>query len=153
MRRGGGIIPPGKAGLIVLAAAMVPIAINKFPKFFRWLGKKIENTGARVQGTVDEVERYERERKAREAAAKVEPPSKRPGAKAANDPQPSEKPRVSTARPGTVTESQAPKPKGSAVGAAKQQGSIKPKSGGASSPSTVRRSRKKASGGGGARKT
>ncbi|HEY3779506.1 MAG TPA: hypothetical protein VGL56_00375 [Fimbriimonadaceae bacterium] len=64
MRRGGGVIPPGRAGLIVLAVAMVPIAIKKFPKAVKWFGRQLENAGTRVQKTVDEVDRYDRERQA-----------------------------------------------------------------------------------------
>jgi hypothetical protein len=48
---------------------MVPIAIKKFPKAVRWFGKQLENAGARVQGSVDEVGRYERERQERQEAA------------------------------------------------------------------------------------
>lgn len=73
MRRGG-VIPPGKAGLIVIAAAMVPIAIRKFPSVVRWVGKKLEKTGARIAGTADEAERYERERQERVAATVVAEP-------------------------------------------------------------------------------
>jgi Sec-independent protein translocase protein TatA len=74
MRRSGGVIPPGRAGLIVLAVAMVPIAIKKFPKAVRWFGKQLENAGARVQSTVDEVDRYERERQERQQSQETADP-------------------------------------------------------------------------------
>lgn len=47
---------------MVVAAAMVPLAVRKFPDVVRWLGKKIESTGAKIANTADEAERYERER-------------------------------------------------------------------------------------------
>jgi len=64
MRRPG-VIPPGRIGLVVIAAAMVPVVVRKFPDVVRWLGKKIESSGARLSKTADEVERYERERQER----------------------------------------------------------------------------------------
>jgi cell division protein FtsN len=68
MRRNGAI-PPGRAGLLVIAVAMVPIVVRKFPDVVRWVGKKIETTGSKIKNSADEVERYERERTARKSGS------------------------------------------------------------------------------------
>jgi len=60
------VIPPGRAGLIVLAVAAVPIVVKKFRPIVRWTGKKLSEAGARVTQMADEVERYDRERAARD---------------------------------------------------------------------------------------
>jgi|SRR5947209_15714739 len=60
------VIPPGRAGLIVLAVAAVPIVVKKFKPVVRWTGKKLSEAGARVTKMADEVERYDREKDTRE---------------------------------------------------------------------------------------
>lgn len=70
MRRGGGVIPPGRAGLIVLAVAMVPIVVKKFKPIVRWTGKKLTEAGQRVTKMADEVERFDREKEEREEAVR-----------------------------------------------------------------------------------
>ena len=60
------VIPPGRAGLIVLAVAAVPIVIKKFKPVVRWTGRKLSEAGARVTKMADEVERYDREKASRE---------------------------------------------------------------------------------------
>jgi len=58
------VIPPGRAGLIVLAVAAVPIVVKKFKPIVRWTGKKLSDAGARVTKMAEEVERYDAEKTA-----------------------------------------------------------------------------------------
>jgi Sec-independent protein translocase protein TatA len=55
-------IPPGGLGLIILAAALVPVAIRKFRPAVRWLGKQINEAGDTVARTADDDERREAEK-------------------------------------------------------------------------------------------
>jgi len=73
MSRGGGMIPPGKAGLVVLAVAAVPIVVKKFRPIVRWTGRKLTQVGERVTKMADEVERYERETAERHAQGSAGP--------------------------------------------------------------------------------
>ena len=62
------VIPPGRAGLIVLAAALVPVAVKKFRPMVRAVGNGLVNAGKTFQKIADDAERdaqAERERQTR----------------------------------------------------------------------------------------
>ena len=51
-------VPPGRLGLVILAAALVPIAIKKWPKVVRAVGREVAKAGEGIQKLADEVENY-----------------------------------------------------------------------------------------------
>lgn len=79
-------IPPGRGGLIILAAACVPIVIKKFKPIVRFVGKKLTEVGDKVQRIAEEVDAYDK-KKAEEAAKKVA------------EPKPADIPETKTASP------------------------------------------------------
>lgn len=53
MRRTPGIVPPGKAGLIMLAAALVPVAAKQAKPLVRAVGRGIRKVGEAIERIVD----------------------------------------------------------------------------------------------------
>lgn len=66
MRRTG-VIPPGKAGVIVMAAALVPIALKNFRPLVKRFGKGVVRVGKTIQRIADEPKGYERNPTAQES--------------------------------------------------------------------------------------
>ncbi|MCB8933544.1 MAG: hypothetical protein M9921_14820 [Fimbriimonadaceae bacterium] len=84
MRRG--VIPPGKAGLLVLAAAMVPIVLGKAKPWAKKFGQGLVKLGEKLQEGAEE------------AAAEVQPEAAAPKAEAKPTP-PKPAAAKATARP------------------------------------------------------
>lgn len=53
MRRTPGIVPPGKAGLIMLAAALIPVAAKQAKPLVRAVGRGIRKVGEAIERIVD----------------------------------------------------------------------------------------------------
>ncbi len=53
MKRIPGIVPPGKAGLIMLAAALVPVAAKQAKPLVRAVGRGIKKVGEAIERIAD----------------------------------------------------------------------------------------------------
>lgn len=53
MRRTGGLIPPGKAGLVMLAVAFAPLALAACKPLARGLGKFLKKAGEMAERVAD----------------------------------------------------------------------------------------------------
>jgi hypothetical protein len=142
MRRGGGVVPPGAAGLVVLAVAAVPIVVKHFRPIIRRVGKGLVRAGERVQKMADEVEGYRTPRQERESNMNQQ-------SDATNAGQPSEAaetPHHSTASPTSQPEVEAQKtqePAASAEGGAPKRRGRKPMEGATPPAVNPKRARKK----------
>ena len=50
-----GVVPPGKAGLLIVAAVIVPAAAKKLKPLAKWTGKSLVKVGEFVQKLADEA--------------------------------------------------------------------------------------------------
>lgn len=80
MRRG--VIPPGRAGLLILVAALVPVVLGRAKPWARKVGQGLVKLGEKIQEGVEE--------------AVVESKAAKPAPKAAAKPAP---PKTSAAKP------------------------------------------------------
>lgn len=96
------MIPPGRAGLIVLAVALVPVALAKVKPLAKKLGEELIKIGENLKGSAAEVV---------EAPPKAEPAKVAPAPKAKNaKPKVAAKPKTAKAKAATKKPAP-PKPK------------------------------------------
>ena len=126
------MIPPGRAGLIVLAFAMVPIVVKEFKPIVRWVGKRMRKFGETIEGCVDEVNRYDSERQEKRSSQET---------KAATTAEPAAAAQATAAKPKKAPSEKKTSSKG--VAPKKMTGATPPKN-------NAKRSRAKPPGAGGA---
>lgn len=78
MKRPGGIVPPGKAGLLMLAAALVPIVVKEAKPLVRAAGRGLRHLGDAIMRIADSSQIDAETVAAPDAPEEVEPakPSK-----------------------------------------------------------------------------
>jgi Sec-independent protein translocase protein TatA len=113
------VIPPGRAGLIVIAAALVPVAVKKFRPMVRAVGNGLINAGKTFQKLADDAER-EAQAEAKEGETTVK------NTEAVQNEARENAPDVETASPMGQNEVVAKKTKGTAKKAAAAEPKKKP---------------------------
>jgi hypothetical protein len=108
------IIPPGRAGLLVLAAATVPIVISRCKPLAKRVGEKMVEWGEKLQKEARKPDPQPEPAKAEEAVATATAVAEPVAAEPAEPPKPKPKaaaPKKAAAKPKTATKKSPPKSK------------------------------------------